>query len=98
MEVSGPDHQIVESSAASLDLDDTSTIVDDTLAALMAIKSTPYDSSFASRLLGGHAPSTVGLMSVDWDAQSDWMDLMQEIREHYNLAQLVAQVSVRPIV
>ncbi|KAF5384620.1 hypothetical protein D9757_007514 [Collybiopsis confluens] len=56
----------------------------ETVDALAAIRKTPYESSFASRLYGLHA-RTLGVIYVDWDTKTPWMDLMEDIREHYQL-------------
>ncbi|KAJ4470140.1 hypothetical protein J3R30DRAFT_3711964 [Lentinula aciculospora] len=56
----------------------------ETVNALSSIRTTPYEGSFISRLCGNHA-HTPGLMYVDWDAKTPWMNLMEDIREHYRL-------------
>ncbi|KAJ3849613.1 hypothetical protein EV368DRAFT_75604 [Lentinula lateritia] len=56
----------------------------ETVDALCSIRKTSYGSSFASRLYGNHA-RTPGLIHVDWDTKTPWMNLMEDIREHYQL-------------
>lgn len=58
----------------------------DVLDALYSIRTTPYESSFLSRLLGADSAPTPGLIAVDWDAYSPWMALMDDIRDHHSLA------------
>ncbi|KAJ3973127.1 hypothetical protein EV361DRAFT_970537 [Lentinula raphanica] len=54
----------------------------ETVEALENIRRTSYGSSFISRLYGNHAHPP-GLMHIDWDTETPWMKLMQDIREHY---------------
>ncbi|KAJ4479685.1 hypothetical protein C8J55DRAFT_560838 [Lentinula edodes] len=56
----------------------------ETVDALCSIRKTLYGHSFASRLHGNHA-RTPGLIHVDWDTKTPWMNLMEDIREHYQL-------------
>ncbi|KAJ3902437.1 hypothetical protein F5879DRAFT_1010915 [Lentinula edodes] len=56
----------------------------ETVDALCSIRKTSYGNSFASRLYGNHA-RTPGLIHVDWDTKTPWMNLMEDIREHYQL-------------
>ncbi|KAM5534628.1 hypothetical protein V8D89_011640 [Ganoderma adspersum] len=56
------------------------------LDALYAIKTTPYESSFLSRLQGFSPSRQSGIIAIDWDTRSPWMELMSDIREHYSLA------------
>ncbi|KAJ3789836.1 hypothetical protein GGU10DRAFT_342503 [Lentinula aff. detonsa] len=56
----------------------------ETVEALGNIRKTSYGSSFISRLYGNHA-RTPGLMHVDWDTNTPWMNLMEDIREYYQL-------------
>ncbi|EPQ56734.1 hypothetical protein GLOTRDRAFT_105554 [Gloeophyllum trabeum ATCC 11539] len=65
----------------------------DVLDALYSIRTTPYESSFLSRLLGADSAPTPGLIAVDWDAYSPWMALMDDIRDHHSLAQQADSVS-----
>ena len=59
------------------------------LDALYNIKTTPYDHSFLSRLRGFRGFVPPGLVSVDWETRTPWMDVMADIREHYLFAQSV---------
>ncbi|OAX36025.1 hypothetical protein K503DRAFT_827179 [Rhizopogon vinicolor AM-OR11-026] len=53
---------------------------------LNAIRTTQYEMSFLSRLCG-HRPSKYsGLIAVDWETRSPWMELMADVREHYSYA------------
>ncbi|PCH44425.1 hypothetical protein WOLCODRAFT_139002 [Wolfiporia cocos MD-104 SS10] len=56
------------------------------LDALHAIRTTPYERSFLSRIQGYQSPAVLGLMHVDWETRSPWMELLSDIREHYALA------------
>ncbi|KAJ3745779.1 hypothetical protein DFH05DRAFT_1489426 [Lentinula detonsa] len=56
----------------------------ETVEALGNIRKTSYGNSFISRLYGNHA-RTPGLMHVDWDTNTPWMNLMEDIREYYQL-------------
>lgn len=53
--------------------------------ALEGIETTPHENSFLARL-HGHGRSEA-VISVDWNAQTPWINLMLDIREHYSLAQ-----------
>ncbi|KAH9943823.1 hypothetical protein B0H21DRAFT_864923, partial [Amylocystis lapponica] len=64
----------------------TSTANPEVLDALYAIQNTPYERSFLSRLQGAMPANTPGLIAVDWETQSPWMDLMSDVREHFVLA------------
>jgi hypothetical protein len=55
--------------------------------ALYSIKTTPYESSFMSRLVGEVSSNNHGVIAVDWETVSPWMHLMKDIRDHYSLAQ-----------
>lgn len=59
------------------------------ISALYGIQSTHYDNSFASRLLGSTVPSRDQpvLILRDWESRAPWMDLMDDIQEHYSLKQ-----------
>jgi hypothetical protein len=54
------------------------------LRALYDIMSTPYQSSFLSRL-NGIVLRRSPVVATDWDARAPWMDLMEDIRAHYTL-------------
>lgn len=60
-----------------------------TLDALNAIQTTPYENSFLSRILGFQPSLKPGAVAVDWETQSPWMDLMEDIRNHFSLMQCV---------
>ena len=54
------------------------------LRALYDVRTTPYRSSFLSRLNGfvvHHSP----VVAADWDVRTPWMDLMEDVRDHYAL-------------
>ena len=55
------------------------------LKALYSVQTTAYKSSFLSRLNGFSVRRGVPVVAVDWEAQSPWMDLMEDIRAHYAL-------------
>jgi hypothetical protein len=74
-------------------LPETPTPDEDTLNALYAIKRTPFHNSFLSRLHGCHPAEPKKVISVDWDARAPWMDLMDDIRDHYLLSQSASSVS-----
>ena len=59
------------------------------LNGLHAIQTTPYHSSFLSRLRGFQPTLQESVLAVDWDNSTPWMDLMSDIREHYGLMQWV---------
>lgn len=70
-----------------------STVNPAILDALYAIKTTPYESSFLSRLQGFSPSPQSGVIAIDWDTRSPWMELMSDIRDHYSLAQYVCVLS-----
>ncbi|KAA1468905.1 hypothetical protein DENSPDRAFT_547940 [Dentipellis sp. KUC8613] len=57
------------------------------LDALYAIKTTPYESSFLSRLHGAYVdiPDSRQPVAVDYESQAPWMELMEDICMHYAL-------------
>ncbi|KAH7885772.1 hypothetical protein F5I97DRAFT_1150829 [Phlebopus sp. FC_14] len=56
------------------------------LDSLRCIQTTSYENSFASRLYG-HKPQKVpGLVAVDWETRSPWMNLTDDIHAHYSYA------------
>lgn len=60
----------------------------ETVDALYAIHRTPYESSFASRILGNIEP--LGrILHRDWQTRTVWMDVMDDIKLHYALSQSV---------
>lgn len=56
--------------------------------ALYSIQTTPFRSSFLSRL-HGTVTQPLGILTMDWVTASPWMQLMGDIREHYTLIQYV---------
>ncbi len=52
------------------------------LNALYGVQTTPYKSSFLSRLNGISIPREP-VVATDWEARAPWMDLMEDIRAHY---------------
>lgn len=59
------------------------------LEGLHDIRTTPYSSSFLSRLRGFQPTLQESILAVDWDNVTPWMDLMNDIREHYTFMQWV---------
>ncbi|CAE6455998.1 unnamed protein product [Rhizoctonia solani] len=57
----------------------------DVLDKLYAIKTTPLECSFASRLYGGQFSSPM-VFYQDWESMSPWMELMADIMDHYRLS------------
>ncbi len=55
--------------------------------ALESIGTTPFNSSFASRLLGSSENSENEFIFRDWEATSQWLDLMDDIHAFSALAQ-----------
>ena len=71
----------------------------ETLDALNSIKSTPYANSFASRLYGTRvAPKHT--LGVDWECESTWMQMMEDIRLHsaLRLGQPFQETANSPVV
>jgi len=58
--------------------------------ALYSIKTTPYECSFLSRLSGVMQAETLGVIAVDWETVSPWMNLVNDLRAHYRIAQYVS--------
>jgi hypothetical protein len=56
---------------------------------LNSIKTTPFAHSFLSRLRGFRGFAPPGLVAVDWETRTPWMNVMADIREHYLFAQSV---------
>ncbi|KAH9893525.1 hypothetical protein C8Q73DRAFT_536903 [Cubamyces lactineus] len=54
--------------------------------ALYAIQTTPYESSFLSRLQGLPSRRQDGVIAVDWETRTPWIELMSDIRAHHALA------------
>ncbi|KAJ3475202.1 hypothetical protein NLI96_g11988 [Meripilus lineatus] len=63
------------------------------LEGLYDIQTTPYANSFLSRLQGFQPNRSPGVLHSDWESQAPWMDLMQDIREHYTLMHPDREVS-----
>jgi hypothetical protein len=59
------------------------------LDTLYSIKTTPFGHSFLSRLRGFRGFVPPGLVAVDWEIRTPWMNVMADIREHYLFAQSV---------
>ncbi|KAG8733990.1 hypothetical protein FRC11_013828 [Ceratobasidium sp. 423] len=57
----------------------------DVLDGLYAIKTTPLECSFASRLYGGQFSSPM-VFFQDWETMSPWMELMEDIMDHYRIS------------
>jgi len=58
----------------------------DVIDALYSIKTTPYSSSFASRLYGNAFREDDKVIAVDWETQAPWMELMTDVIDHYSFA------------
>ncbi|TFY54025.1 hypothetical protein EVJ58_g9105 [Rhodofomes roseus] len=61
------------------------TINPQVLDALYAIRTTPYEYSFLSRIQGFQPARTPTAIAVDWETRSPWMELMSDVRDHYSL-------------
>ncbi|KAJ8583851.1 hypothetical protein M405DRAFT_854193 [Rhizopogon salebrosus TDB-379] len=53
---------------------------------LNSIRTTRCEMSFLSRLCGHKPSKDPGLIAVDWESRSPWMELMADVREHYSYA------------
>ncbi|KAG1738905.1 uncharacterized protein EDB91DRAFT_1249079 [Suillus paluster] len=53
---------------------------------LASIRTTHYETSFLSRLCGHRPSKDCGLIAVDWETRSPWMELMADVRAHYSYA------------
>ena len=58
------------------------------LEALNSIENTPFENSFLSRQHGAKEASP-GVIAVDWEARTPWMNVMMDIRDHFTFAQYV---------
>ncbi|KAG6840720.1 hypothetical protein C0991_004806 [Blastosporella zonata] len=58
----------------------------DVIDALHDIQTTPFASSFLSRLQGTRAPIPPTAIAIDWETMTPWMSLMRDIRDHYVLS------------
>ncbi|KAI8969382.1 hypothetical protein BD414DRAFT_503629 [Trametes punicea] len=56
------------------------------LETLHAVQTTPYECSFLSRLAGLYSSKQSGVIAVDWETRTPWMELMADIRAHHALA------------
>ena len=65
------------------------------LDALYAIQTTPYENSFLSRIQGYNPCRESGVIALDWETRTPWMELMQDIRDHYTLSQCVVPLMPR---
>ncbi|KAG6843867.1 hypothetical protein H0H93_016874, partial [Arthromyces matolae] len=54
--------------------------------ALYSIRTTPFASSFMSRLHGTKAKLESPVIAMDWETTTPWMNLMSDIRNHYALS------------
>ncbi|KAI0687146.1 hypothetical protein C8T65DRAFT_140957 [Cerioporus squamosus] len=54
--------------------------------ALYAIQTTPYENSFLSRVQGYCPSRQTGAIAVDWKTRTPWMELMEDIRDHYTFS------------
>ena len=54
---------------------------------LMSISSTPFANSLVFRLAGHDSPDNATYLHRDWETRSQWMELMDDIHEHYALLQ-----------
>ncbi|KAJ6485628.1 hypothetical protein C8R45DRAFT_1053690 [Mycena sanguinolenta] len=74
---------LTELQPASAPLPEHSTIIE----ALESIKTTPFENSLLARLHGvARGAAIPGLVSVDWETATPWMNLMNDIRDHYTFA------------
>ncbi|CAE6458843.1 unnamed protein product [Rhizoctonia solani] len=53
---------------------------------LYAMKTTPLENSFASRLYGGQFAEPT-IFFQDWETMSPWMELVADVMDHYHLSQ-----------
>jgi hypothetical protein len=54
---------------------------------LYGIRTTPFSNSFLSRLDGMNESSPQGLIAIDWETRTPWMNLMTDIHDHYTFSQ-----------
>ena len=57
------------------------------LTGLDGIRTTPFSNSFFSRLDGTNESSPKGLIAIDWETRTPWMNLMADIHDHYTFSQ-----------
>ncbi|KAI6014052.1 hypothetical protein BKA83DRAFT_14904 [Pisolithus microcarpus] len=73
-------------SLTSLQVPQPSAAPSEVLDHLRTIQSTRYEHSFASRLYGSKSRRAPGLIAVDWETRTPWMNLLDDIHEHHSLA------------
>ncbi|KAG6333042.1 hypothetical protein ID866_6050 [Astraeus odoratus] len=73
-------------SLSPMEIPPASTAPLEVLDNLRAIQMTHYENSFASRLYGSKPLKTPGLIGIDWESHTPWMDLMDDIHEHYSIS------------
>ncbi|KAH7910295.1 hypothetical protein BJ138DRAFT_1065488 [Hygrophoropsis aurantiaca] len=56
------------------------------LDGLHAIRRTRYENSFLARLNGYKTLRTDGIIAINWETRTPWMDLMTDIQDHYYFA------------
>jgi hypothetical protein len=57
------------------------------LNGLYGIRTTPFTNSFLSRLHGTNEHPPKGLLAIDWETRTPWMNLMTDIHDHYSFSQ-----------
>jgi len=57
------------------------------LNGLYGIRTTPFSSSFLSRVDGTNEHLPLGLLAIDWETRTPWMNLMADIHNHYSFSQ-----------
>ncbi|KAF8836824.1 hypothetical protein BDN67DRAFT_262320, partial [Paxillus ammoniavirescens] len=83
-------------SLATLAFPPSSSLPSTVLDSLKAIQTTRHENSFSARLCGHKPQKTPGLISVDWESRSPWMDLMDDIHAHYSYAHAERDQTGRP--
>ncbi|KAF9244146.1 hypothetical protein BU15DRAFT_71710 [Melanogaster broomeanus] len=84
------------SSLTALDLPPPSSLPPLVLDSLRAIQTTRYENSFAARIYGHRPQKVPGLIAVDWESRSSWMNVMDDIHEHYSYAHPEKDQTDRP--
>lgn len=64
----------------------SSHVNEEVIDALNSVITTPFETSFISRLQGTKSAWSPAPVAVDWDTISPWMRLMSEVRQHFALA------------
>jgi len=67
----------------------------DVIDALYNIRTTPYASSFLSRVLGFQPSDKPGIIACDWKTKPPWIDLMSDVQDHYTFKHPDAEHPVR---